>query len=76
MAECDERSWLAALPLMNSGIEADDGSNKTFVAVMCTINGDLGNLHLRQSIRSQFTQNPDLNEAALRRTRSRVAEPT
>jgi len=38
MAECDERSWLAALSLMNSGMEADDGSNKTVVAVMCPIN--------------------------------------
>jgi hypothetical protein len=35
MAECDERSWLAALSLMNSGMEADDGCSKTFVAVMC-----------------------------------------
>jgi hypothetical protein len=37
MAECDERSCLAALSLMNSGMEADDGSNKTVVAVMCPI---------------------------------------
>jgi len=42
MAECDERSWLAALSLMNSGMEADDGSNKTFVAVMGPIIGLLG----------------------------------
>jgi hypothetical protein len=40
MAECDERSWLAALSLMNSGMEADDGSNETFVAV----NGLLGHM--------------------------------
>jgi hypothetical protein len=39
MAECDERLWLAALSLVNSGMEADDASNKTFVAVMCPING-------------------------------------
>ena len=42
MAECDEPSWLAALSLTNSGMEADDGSNKTFVAVMGPINGDCG----------------------------------
>jgi hypothetical protein len=39
MAECDERRWLAALSLMNSGMEADDASNKTFVAVMCPETG-------------------------------------
>ena len=44
MAECNERSWLAALSLMNSGMEADDGSNKTFVAVMGPINGALGHM--------------------------------
>ena len=38
MAECDERRGLAALSLMNSGMEADDASNKTFVAVMCPMN--------------------------------------
>ena len=38
MAECDEPSWLAALSLMNSGMEADDGSNKTFFAIMGSIN--------------------------------------
>jgi hypothetical protein len=43
MAECDERRWLAALSLMNSGMEADDASNKTFVAVMCPINRQSGN---------------------------------
>jgi hypothetical protein len=36
-AECDERRWLAALSLMNSGMEADDAFNKTSVAVMCPI---------------------------------------
>jgi len=38
MAECDEPSFLAALSLMNSGMEADDGSNKTFFAIMGSIN--------------------------------------
>lgn len=42
MAECDERRGLAALSLMNSGMEADDASNKTFVAVMCPINRHVG----------------------------------
>jgi hypothetical protein len=44
MAECDERRWLAALSLMNSGMEADDASNKTFVAVMCPISQYVGRL--------------------------------
>jgi hypothetical protein len=46
MAKCDERRGLAALFLMNSGMEADDASNKTFVAVMCPINWLLGHLPL------------------------------
>jgi hypothetical protein len=46
MAECDERSWLAALSLVNSGIEADDGSNETSVAINMSDKWYLGHLHL------------------------------
>jgi hypothetical protein len=67
MAECDERSWLAALSLMNSGMEADDASNKTFVAVMCAINGDLGNLPAVDQVPGQFTEM--LNSPAMLGTR-------
>ena len=38
MAECDERSWLAALSLMNSGIEADSGSIKPSLRLTCPRN--------------------------------------